>query len=290
MTRVEVCCGMGGVGKTTTAAALGLGLALQGEQVAVLTIDPARRLADALGVRLLGNRPAPVDLTLLGYGGSGTLHALMLDRKATWDEVIHRFSPTREAAERLLDNRYYQAVSTRLTGSHEYMATEKLYDLVSAELWDVVVIDTPPAQQTVEFFRAPERVRRVFDQRVLDVLINPGRGLVSRATRRLVDLIRHLAGESVMRDISEFFTLMSGLSSGFRERHRAVHDLLHSARTGFYLVTSARNPQRQDTLDFLVELSRRGMTFRGFLVNRTTDAPGLQLPLDQALLPSPPQA
>ncbi|MBT3219876.1 MAG: ArsA family ATPase, partial [Proteobacteria bacterium] len=138
MTRVLVCCGVGGVGKTTIAAALGVGLARAGEKVVVLTIDPAQRLADALGLERLGNSPTKVSIK------GGELDAMMLDRKATWDEVIRRFSSDEQKAERLLTNRYYKAVSERLTGSHEYMAIEKLYELVETDRWDVVVVDTPP--------------------------------------------------------------------------------------------------------------------------------------------------
>lgn len=288
-TRVVVCCGHGGVGKTTISAAVALGLALRGERVAVLTIDPARRLADALGVDILDNLPQLVDLGNLGLSGTGTLHALMLDRKATWDEVVRRYSPSSRAAEALFANQYYHAVSTRLSGSQEYMANEKLYELVTAERWDTVIIDTPPAQQTVEFFDAPERMWRVFDQRVLEILINPGRGLLSKATRRVVELVQRLAGATVMGDISEFFSLTSVLSSGFRERHRAVHDLLHDrARTGYYLVMSAANPKHGDALDFLGVLRERGMRFDGFLVNRAAAPVELSRPLAGLELPGPP--
>ena len=144
MTRVVVCCGVGGVGKTTTSAALGLRLATRGARVCVLTIDPARRLADALGVQL-GHEPSPVSLE-----AEGTLHALMLDRKATWDGMIRRFAPDKDTAESLLANRYYRAVSTRLGGSQEYMAMEKLYELVESGTWDVVVVDTPPTQHALD--------------------------------------------------------------------------------------------------------------------------------------------
>jgi anion-transporting ArsA/GET3 family ATPase len=268
MTRVVVCCGTGGVGKTTTSAALAVSLAQRGKRAVVLTIDPARRLADALGVAL-GNEPSPVKLE-----APGTLHALMLDRKATWDGVVRRYAPSPEAAQRLMDNAYYRAVSTRLSGSHEYMAMEKLYELVESEAWDVVVVDTPPSQHALDFFRAPERVGRVFDRKVLGTLVEPGRGLFQAATRRVSEVLYRFAGESVMGDIAEFFRLMSGMSSGFRARSQAVAQLLASERTQYWLVTQAAEPARADAMAFLAELEQRGLRLEGFLVNRVLDDPG----------------
>lgn len=280
-TRVLVCCGVGGTGKTTTSAALGVGFALAGQRVVVLTIDPARRLADALGLESLGNEPRLIDVP----GATGSLHALMLDRKGTWDQVIRRFSPSPEAAERLLENRYYRAVSTRLTGSHEYMAIEKLHELVEAERWDLVVVDTPPTQHVLDFFQAPDRIRRIFDRTVLGVLAEPGRGLLGAATRRAVSLVERLAGSRVMEDISEFFTLISGLSGGFRARSRAVAELLGSERTEYWLVANANAPERNDLLGFLDALRSRGMRFGGFLVNRVAHVPELSAPLTIDRLP-----
>ncbi|MBN2799563.1 MAG: ArsA family ATPase [Deltaproteobacteria bacterium] len=282
MTRLLVCAGLGGVGKTTTSAALALRCAQEGDRVVVLTIDPARRLADALGVERLGNEPVPVPLD-----APGTLHALMLDRKATWDEVIRRYAPSDEIRDRLLGNRYYEQVSTRLGGSQEYMANEKLYQLVQSGAWDVVVLDTPPARQTVEFFRAPERMRGVFDQRVLEGLLRPSKGLLAMAGRRVTGLLRRIAGDHVLGDIAEFFSLTTGLSAGFRERHRAVHEWLHDReRTGYYLVTAARNTQSHDVREFLGVLEGRQMRLAGFFVNRTTRDPGLVEPIAELQPPA----
>ena len=269
MTRVVICCGVGGVGKTTTSAALALRLATRGQRVCVLTIDPARRLADALGVQL-GHEPSPVDLD-----AEGSLHALMLDRKATWDGIIRRFAPDEETASSLLANRYYRAVSTRLGGSQEYMAMEKLYELVQSETWDVVVVDTPPTQHALDFFRAPDRIHRLLDKSVLGILIEPGRGLMQSATRRVVKVIHRMAGERVIGDIAEFFTLFSGLSSGFRQRSRAVAELLASPRTSYWLVTTASAPARADALSFLGQLSERKLTLSGIVVNRVVRPSGV---------------
>jgi anion-transporting ArsA/GET3 family ATPase len=260
--RVSICCGVGGTGKTTTSAALAVSAALAGERVVVLTIDPARRLADALGVGELTNTPRPVTLD----GAAGTLHAAMLDRKGTWDEVIRRHA-TPDVAERLFANRYYRAVSTRLSGSQEYMAVEKLYDLVQTGAWDHLVIDTPPTQHVLDFFRAPERVQGILDQSMLKLLLEP-QGLRGVAARGALAVVESLAGDRVMSEIREFFTLIGGLSAGFRERSAAVATLLAAPGTGYWLVTDAEAPERNDLLGFLEELRTRGLAFRGFLVNR----------------------
>ncbi len=279
MTRVQVCCGVGGTGKTTTSAALAVGHALAGQRVVVLTIDPARRLADALGVDTLDNTPRRVEVR----GATGTLDALMLDRKSTWDEIVSRRASPQTAA-RLLENRYYRAVSTRLTGSHEYMAVEKLHDLVTEGSYDVVVVDTPPTQHVVDFFRAPERVRGILDRSLLKSLLEPGASLRGAATRGALGIVKGLAGERVMGDIREFFGLIGEMSQGFRERSEQVAALLTSERTHYFLVADANAPERNDLLGFLQELRERGMTFAGFLVNRVQEDPTGAIPSREALL------
>ncbi len=274
--RIVLCCGVGGAGKTTTAAALGLAHAQMGERVVVLTIDPARRLADALGIRLLGNEPQPIPL---GEGFSGNLDALMLDRKATWDEVVRRHAPDEQTAARLLANPYYGALSERLTGGHEYMATEKLHALVTAGRWDVVIVDTPPSQHALDFFRAPHRIRRILDQRLLGALFKPSTGLLGVATRRVVGLVRRLAGDAVLDDLSEFFQLVGELSEGFRERGARVQELLTSPDCACLLIAHATVPRTDEMLDFLGELSERGLRFGGCVLNRYT--PALEADLNQ---------
>ncbi|MEN0066302.1 MAG: ArsA-related P-loop ATPase [Myxococcota bacterium] len=267
MTEVHVCCGVGGTGKTTTSAAFAVAQAHAGRRVAVITIDPARRLADALGIGALDNEPRAIDLP----DATGTLAALMLDRKGTWDAIVRdRASP--ETAERLLANPYYQAVSTRLSGSHEYMAVERLYDLVHDGDYDVVVVDTPPTQHVVDFFQAPERVRSILDRSLLAGLFDPNR-FVGPATRAAFSVIERLAGQGVMRDIRTFFELFSEISQTFRERSAAVAELLRSNRTRYWLVANAEAPERNDLLGFLGELQEREMRFAGFLVNRVAAAP-----------------
>ena len=274
MSVVHICCGVGGTGKTTTAAALGVGYALSGKRVVVLTIDPARRLASALGLDTLDNRPRRVEVP----GATGSLDALMLDRKATFDGIIERYSGDPERAAKLLNNRYYSAVSTRLTGSHEYMAIEKLHELVSADEWDVVVVDTPPARHVLDFFEAPERVQRVFDRTVLSAMVQPREGWLGGAGLRAMGIVHKLAGDSVMGDVSEFFGLVQDLSDGFRSRHTAVAELLSSDRTLYWLVANAEAPERNDLAGFLDVLKGRGMKLGGFLLNRCASEPPKRLP------------
>lgn len=272
-TRVTICCGVGGTGKTTTSAALALAHAIAGERVVVLTIDPARRLADALGIGQLDNLPRRVPLE----GATGTLDALMLDRTATWDEVVRRRARP-ETAARLLENRYYRAVSTRLTGSHEYMAVEKLHALATDGGYDHVVVDTPPTQHVVDFFRAPDRVRGILDRSMLKLLIDPGSSLRGIAARGALSIVERLAGDRVMSEIREFFSLIGEMSSGFRERSEDVAQLLRSGQTTYWLVTEADAPERNDLLGFLGELRERGMRFGGFLMNRVQPEVPLDMP------------
>ncbi|MEQ1500682.1 MAG: ArsA-related P-loop ATPase [Myxococcota bacterium] len=278
-TKVAVCCGVGGTGKTTISAALAVSYATSGERVVVLTIDPARRLADALGVDALDNVPRRVAVP----GVSGTVDALMLDRKSTWDEVIRRRA-TPETAERLLANRYYRAVSTRLSGSHEYMAVEKLYELVASGAYDRVVVDTPPTQHVVDFFRAPDRVRAILDRSMLSLLDTTGGSLRGVAARGALSIVNRLAGDKVLGEIREFFDLIADLSAGFRERSDTVATLLQAPDTAYWLVTDANAPERNDLLGFLEELRSRGMSFAGFLVNRVQAPPTGTFPSRQALL------
>jgi len=274
MTRIVLCCGTGGVGKTTTAAALGVACALAGERACVLTIDPARRLADALGLETLDNNPRQVSLDGIDRESDpdltpgGTLHALMLDRKATFDAAIRRLSDDPDSTERLLRNRYYRAVSTRLTGSQEYMATEKLHELVHSGDFDVIVVDTPPSQHAIEFFHAPERVQKLFDGPVMNRLVNPGRGLTGGGTRRLLRWLLSLVGQDVLDDIGEFFKLMSHVSSGFAEHSATIARLLRSDRTELLVVTTPASTAREGAMAFIREAGDDGLSVNGFVINR----------------------
>lgn len=270
-TRVVLCCGTGGVGKTTTAAALGVAWTLAGKRVIVMTIDPARRLADALGLVGLDNTPRKVTLDGLDLPEGASLHALMLDRKSTFDESVRSLSEDPESAARLLENRYYRAVSTRLTGSHEYMATEKLFELATSGDYDMIVVDTPPSQHAIEFFHAPERVQRLFEGPVVRRLVNPGRGLTGGGTRRVLKWILSLVGRQVVDDIGEFFRLMSTASQGFASHGKEVGRLLRSSQTNLLLVTSPARAARDGALGFLEQARADGLRVDGFVLNRYVD-------------------
>jgi anion-transporting ArsA/GET3 family ATPase len=267
LAEVHVVCGVGGVGKTTTAAALGAGLARRGRRVVVLTIDPARRLADALGATL-HNDPTRIALP----DASGELWALMLDRQKQFDQVVARHAADADAARRLLANRYYRAVSARLTGAHEFMAVEKLLDLSRDLRFDAIVVDTPPTRHALDFLKAPDRVRKVLDPSALGALAKPGKGLWSRASQRVLQVFQRIAGDSVLADLREFVTLFGDYASGFSERGAAVERELHAA--SYWLVLGADAPDRDDAVLFVDDLRTRRLRIGGLVVNRVRPAPG----------------
>lgn len=280
--RVLICCGSGGVGKTTTSAALAIRLAYAGERVVVLTIDPARRLADALGIGEIGNTAIPVPLADLPPGGG--LHAMMLDSKRTFDEVIERFAPSPEALDRILHNHIYRHVSARLAGAHEYMAMEKLFELAAEGRWDTVVVDTPPTRHALEFLQAPDRMANLMDEGVMRWMVLPasrgGWRMIERGSEVLAHILERFLGEHTIRDIAEFFAAFQTLWDGFRERSVQVRALLRSPTTRFYLVTTPAPGARAEALDFLELLTAGGMPFGGFLVNRCAVPPTVTGPPD----------
>ena len=292
--RIVICAGSGGVGKTTTSAALALALAAAGQRVAVLTIDPARRLADALDIGAIGNTARRVPIERVLPEASGVLHAIMLDQKATFDEVVRRFAPSPEIRDRILGNHYYQFTSSRLAGTHEYMAMEKLLELHRSGDYDVVVLDTPPARHALEFLEAPERLRALFDEGVMHWITLPrGRGgfrVLERGSAALAGVLKRLVGERTVSDIAEFFYAFQTLWDGFRERSAAVRALLASEASTFLLVTTPSPAAHAEARDFLHTLREWGMPFGGFLVNRMVPAPADPSPLDPSTLPPRPPA
>ncbi len=273
--RVIVCCGSGGVGKTTTSAALGLALAAQGLSVAVLTIDPARRLADALSVGPLGNDPQTVPLERVLPGATGRLDAMMLDMKATFDGVIRRYSPDPEAAERILANHYYQFVSTRLAGSHEYMAMERVLELHSADTYDVLIVDTPPTRHALDFLSAPERLSGVMNERVMRWLTLPGtaRGfkVLEKGSQTVMSVLKRLLGSQTITDIAEFFAAFQPLWTGFRERSQELIALLHGPATTFVLVSAPTPAASAEAREFLDILQGQALPFGGLVLNRVAE-------------------
>ena len=276
--RIVVCVGAGGVGKTTMAAALALGAAREGRRALVLTIDPARRLADALGVGALGNEPraiAPEILTQLGVPPGGSLSALMLDMKRTFDDLVQRFAESPESRDRILQNRIYQHVSDALAGSAEYSAMEKVYELASSGDFDRLVVDTPPSQHALDFLEAPKRLLEFLDSALVQILLHPafaagrfGFRLFQRGARRVLQLIERVSGIAFLEDVSEFLLAFEGMSEGFRQRARKVEALLTGPETGFVLAAGPAAESVSHAESFLARLESTGVPLAGVVLNR----------------------
>jgi anion-transporting ArsA/GET3 family ATPase len=276
--RVAVCVGCGGVGKTTVAAAFGLEAARRGKRALVLTIDPARRLADALGVEALGNQPQllPRDaLSALGVPQQGTLSAMMLDMKGTFDELVERFAEDEESRARILRNPIYQHASNALAGSVEYSAMEKVYEMAESGEYDLVVVDTPPAQHALDFLEAPERLIEFLDGRLVQMLIHPafaagrfGFKLFQQGARRVLQVMERLSGISFLEDVSEFLLAFEDMSAGFRQRAAQVRSLLLGPESGFVLVTGTGPESVRQATELRDRIAGFGVELEGVLANR----------------------
>jgi anion-transporting ArsA/GET3 family ATPase len=271
---VCVLAGAGGVGKTTTAAALGLGLAQRGQRVVVVTIDPAKRLASALGVAGLDNEPQRVDPKLLAAYGvepPGELWATMLDAKVTFDALITRLAPDDRAREEALSNRIYQEVSSSVAGTQEFSAIAKLYDLHREGSFDTIVLDTPPSRNALDFLDAPTRMTRFLEGRALKMFLVPS-GLAARVMGRgtglVLSMFSRFTGVDLLTDLSAFFGSLAGMVDGFRERAQAVEELLRDPASAFLLVTSPEPEQTRETIFFAEQLTAAGMERAGVIVNR----------------------
>jgi anion-transporting ArsA/GET3 family ATPase len=276
--RVIACVGAGGVGKTTLAAALGLGAARRGRRALVLTIDPARRLADALGVGTIGPEPSPIPRALLaglGVPPGGELFAMMLDMKRTFDELVARFAPDAAARERILGNRIYQHVSDALAGSAEYSAMEKVYEMSERPEFDLVVLDTPPSAHALDFLEAPERLIGLLDSRLVHLLLHPafsagrlGLKLFQRGAHQAFRIIERITGFGFLEDISEFLLAFEGMSEGFRQRAQSVRGLLFGPDTAFVLATAASRESISHARDLLARLEAQHAHVLGVVANR----------------------
>ncbi len=265
---VVVCAGTGGVGKTSTAAALGIAAAHRGRRVAVVTIDPARRLADTLGLAALDDEPTEV-----AGEWPGSMHAVMLDAKRTFDGLIAKHSTTADQAERILSNRFYQNFSTGLSGSHELMAMEKLFDLYDSGRFDLLIIDTPPTRNALAFLHAPTALGRLMDSRLFRAITAPGRGVMrvmNLATQTLLRQIGRIVGREVVEDVIAFFQAFDGIQDGFYERTKAVVALLGSDASTFVVVASPRHDAVQEAQYFVDQLSSADLGVGGLVVNRMT--------------------
>jgi anion-transporting ArsA/GET3 family ATPase len=263
---VCICAGAGGVGKTTTAAAIALGMAERGRKVAALTIDPARRLADSFGLPELGNEERRVDT-----GDGSELWAMMLDAKRTFDELIEWHAPDERTRDAVLANPIYKELSSAVAGSQEYMAMEKLFELHREGRYDLLVLDTPPSASAFDFLDAPAKLAAFIDSRSLRLFSAPGHLGVrtfGRGGALLFSVMRRATGIDLLEDLSEFFRSFGDMSSGFRERAEHVQSLLSSPRTAFVLVTSPRRRAIGEAIEFHHRLFDAGLPFAGAVVNR----------------------
>ncbi|MEU3272676.1 ArsA family ATPase [Saccharomonospora sp. NPDC006951] len=272
-TRVIVCCGSGGVGKTTTAAALALRAAERGRQTVVLTIDPARRLAQALGLKELGNHPRKVSVA--GFEPKGELWAMMLDMRRTFDDMVRRHAGP-ERAEQLLANRFYQTISTSFSGTQEYMAMEKLGQLAATGEWDLIVVDTPPSRSALDFLDAPTRLSAALDGRMIRLLTGPAkaggwglRKVVSAGFSMFAKAVSTILGGQLLADASAFMQAFDTTFGGFRERARKTAELLRSQGTAFLVVAAPEPDALREASYFVERLSTESMPLAGLVANRT---------------------
>jgi len=264
--KVVITCGPGGIGKTTCAAALGVAVARSTERrVLVVTVDPARRLADALGLGGIGN-----DATVVhDVGGAGELSVAMLDTKASWDALIRRHAPDATTAQRILDNALYQNITGRFIQSHDYIAMERLHELVEQDLYDLIIVDTPPTRNALDFLDAPSRMADFFSSRLLRWLIAPARGgVVGFAARPFSQIADKILGGQFVGDITEFFLLLNTMYDGFVQRAREVEMLLAHDDTSFLVISTLESVPVTEAEFFVRELSERRLNVRGWILNR----------------------
>ncbi|MCW2558884.1 MAG: anion transporter [Mycobacterium sp.] len=267
--RVVVCCGAGGVGKTTTAAAMALRAAEYGRTVVVLTIDPAKRLAQALGIESLGNTPQRVPLA---PEVTGELHAMMLDMRRTFDEMVLQYSSDVERAEAILENQFYQTVATSLAGTQEYMAMEKLGQLLAEDKWDLIVVDTPPSRNALDFLDAPKRLGSFMDSRLWRLLLAPGRGigkLVTGVVGLAMKALSTVLGSQMLSDAAGFVQALDATFDGFRQKADKTYELLKRRGTQFVVVSAAEPDALREASFFVDRLSKENMPLAGLILNRT---------------------
>lgn len=272
---VVVCCGSGGVGKTTVSAALATAIASdESKRVLVVTVDPARRLARALGMSGLGADPVPVSAARLRRAGlrvRGELWVAMLDQKSAWDRMVERYAPNREVARRILANRFYQGISDAFVGSHEYMAMESLYELHEAGEYDCLVVDTPPSRSALDFLEAPARISDFVGARLLTWLARPSRfgfRAMNFAASPLLRVADRLLGGDVLGELGAFVEDLQTLYAGVQQRARAVSRLLRSPGVGFVVVTTLEPSAFAEAEFFIRKLRQFSMTLRAVVVNR----------------------
>ncbi|MET8622158.1 ArsA family ATPase [Kitasatospora sp. NPDC004669] len=284
-TRIIVCCGSGGVGKTTTAAAIGLRAAERGRKVVVLTIDPARRLAQSMGLTELDNTPRVVK----GVTGDGELQAMMLDMKRTFDEVVLAHAEP-ERARAIMENPFYQSLSAGFAGTQEYMAMEKLGQLRAAEEWDLIVVDTPPSRSALDFLDAPNRLGSFLDGRVIRILTAPAK-VGGRSAMRflnagmglLTGALGKIFGAQLLTDVQTFVSAMDSMFGGFRERADRTYQLLKAPGTAFLVVAAPERDALREAAYFVDRLAADRMPLAGLVLNRVHSTGAPQLTAERAL-------
>ncbi len=273
--RVIVAVGSGGVGKTTTAAAVAVAAARHGRRVLCLTIDPARRLASSLGIGEMSTEAQHIDSTLVGVTGNGSLTAMMLDTRRTFDELVTRYAQTDGLRDRILSNRIYREVAGSLAGTAEYMAMEKLYALKDDPSYDLIVLDTPPTSNALDFLDAPERMISAIDSTAIRALVQAFEGagrlslnLISQAMAKVLTGFAKFTGAGFLEQVAEFLTDMQSLFGGFRERATRVREALKSPSVAFLIVTSPDPMAVAEAMFFSERLTEGGMYTEGLVVNR----------------------
>ena len=276
-TRIIVCCGSGGVGKTTAAAAIGLRAAERGRQACVLTVDPARRLAQSMGLTSLDITRRQVDG--VDTAGGGSLHAMMLDMKRTFDEIVEAHADPDRAAQ-ILANPFYQSLSSSFAGTQEYMAMEKLGQLRRADEWDLIVVDTPPSRSALDFLDAPQRLSRFLDGRLIRLLTAPtkagGRAylkVVNAGFGMLTGVVTKILGAQMLRDVQTFVAALDTMFGGFRERAEDTYRLLQAPGTAFLVVATPEPDALREASYFVERLSQDRMPLAGLVLNRVHRSP-----------------
>ncbi|MEV5600255.1 ArsA family ATPase [Streptomyces sp. NPDC052299] len=283
--RIIVCCGSGGVGKTTTAAALGVRAAERGRKVVVLTIDPARRLAQSMGIDSLDNVPRRVK----GIEGSGELHAMMLDMKRTFDEIVEAHADG-ERARAILENPFYQSLSAGFAGTQEYMAMEKLGQLRARDEWDLIVVDTPPSRSALDFLDAPKRLGSFLDGKFIKLLMAPAK-MGGRAGMKFLNVgmsmmtgtLGKLLGGQFLRDVQTFVAAMDTMFGGFRTRADATYKLLQAPGTAFLVVATPERDALREAAYFVERLAAEDMPLAGLVLNRVHGSDAARLSAERAL-------
>jgi anion-transporting ArsA/GET3 family ATPase len=301
-TRIIVCCGSGGVGKTTIAAAVGLRAAERGRHVVVLTVDPARRLAQSMGLTSLDNTPRPVTGVRTGgtagpdgAGGtdgtrpSGSMHAMMLDMKRTFDEIVESHADPDRAAQ-ILANPFYQSLSSSFAGTQEYMAMEKLGQLRRADEWDLIVVDTPPSRSALDFLDAPQRLGRFLDGRLLRLLVAPARlggrsglKMLNASFGMVTGVVTKIIGSQLLRDVQTFVSAMDTMFGGFRERAEYTYRLLRAPGTAFLVIAAPEPDALREASYFVERLELDGMPLAGLILNRVHRSPAARLSAARSL-------